>query len=139
MSTETTQPEFHLDTVGQIAVTVSNLERSRSFYWNMLGMKLLFEAGQMAFFECGPIRFMIGTAARPVQPGGTIIYFRVPDIHAAYAALSAKGVEFLERPHLVARMQEHDLWMAFLADPDQNPIGLMCEKVRDTESEAAAA
>jgi hypothetical protein len=36
-------------------------------------------------------------------------------------------------------MQEHDLWMAFLADPDQNPIGLMCEIPRDSASEAEAA
>jgi methylmalonyl-CoA/ethylmalonyl-CoA epimerase len=131
--------ELHLDTVGQIALTVSDLERSRSFYWNVLGMKFLFDARNMAFFQCGTIRFMIGTASRPVQPGSAIIYFRVDDIHAAHAALVAKGVEFLEKPHLVARMPEHDLWMAFLADPDQNPIGLMCELERDDASAAEAA
>jgi methylmalonyl-CoA/ethylmalonyl-CoA epimerase len=139
MNTDQDTNAVHLDTIGQIAVTVSNLERSRSFYWNVLGMKFLFDAGNMSFFQCGAIRFMIGTASRPVHPGGTIIYFRVADIHAAHAALSAKGVEFIEKPHLVARMPEHDLWMAFLADPDQNPIGLMCEMPRDEASAAEAA
>jgi methylmalonyl-CoA/ethylmalonyl-CoA epimerase len=139
MNAETETPTVHLDTVGQIALTVSDLERSRSFYLNVLGMKFLFDAGSMAFFQCGAVRFMIGTADRPVQPGGTIIYFRVADIHETCAALVARGVEFIAKPHLVARMQEHDLWMAFLADPDQNPIGLMCEIARDTASEAEAA
>lgn len=139
MSAENESPPVHLDTVGQIAVTVTDLERSRNFYRNTLGMKFLFDAGNMAFFQCGTIRFMIGTAAHPVQPGGTIIYFRVDDIDATHSALVAKGVEFLQKPHLVARMQEHDLWMAFLADPDQNPIGLMCELERDDASAAEAA
>jgi methylmalonyl-CoA/ethylmalonyl-CoA epimerase len=138
MNPEKDAIEVHLETVGQIAITVSNLERSRSFYWNRLGMKFLFDAANMAFFQCGSVRFMLGTASKPVQSGGTVIYFRVDDIHATHAALAAKGVEFMQKPHLVARMPEYDLWMAFLADPDQNPIGLMCEIQRD-EAPAAAA
>ncbi len=139
MNAENDAPAVHLETVGQIAITVSNLERSRSFYWNLLGMKFLFDAPNMAFFQCGAVRFMIGTAGKPVQPGGTIVYFRVEDIHAAHAALATRGVEFMQKPHLVARMPEHDLWMAFLADPDRNPIGLMCELERDDASAAEAA
>ena len=139
MNAETDTPIVHLDTVGQIAITVSDLERSRTFYWNQLGMKFLFDAPNMAFFQCGSIRLMIGTGSRPMQPGGAIVYFRVADIHATHAALAARGVEFLQKPHLVARMPEHDLWMAFLADPDQNPIGLMCEMERDDASAAEAA
>ena len=138
MNAEMDATAVHLDTVGQIAITVSNLERSRSFYWNRLGMKFLFDAPNMAFFQCGSVRFMIGTASRPAPPGGTIIYFRVDDIHATHAALAAKGVEFMQEPHLVARMPEHDLWMAFLADPDRNPIGLMCELQRDDAAAEAA-
>jgi hypothetical protein len=30
-------------------------------------------------------------------------------------------------PHFVAKMPGHDLWMAFLRDPDRNLLGLMCE------------
>jgi methylmalonyl-CoA/ethylmalonyl-CoA epimerase len=139
MTAATEGHEVHLDTLGQIAVTVTDLERSRNFYRDVLGMRFLFDAGQMAFFQCGDIRFMIGTASRPCQPNGTILYFRVVDIHATCATLAAQGIEFLERPHLVARMPQHDLWMAFLADPDQNTIGLMCEILRDTTSEVEAA
>ena len=116
-----------LDEIGQIAITVSDLERARDFYQNVLGMQFLFDAGPMSFFQCGRIRFAIGTSDKPVSPSGTILYFRVADIRAAHKALAAKGVEFIQEPHQAARMADHDLWLAFLRDPDSNPIGLMCE------------
>ncbi len=119
--------EVHLDEIGQIAVTVSDLSRSRDFYETILGMKFLFDAGTMAFFQCGKIRFAIGTSPKPAAPGGTILYFRVADIHKTHEHLAAKGVAFVQKPHLVAKMPDHDLWLAFLDDPDKNPIGLMCE------------
>ena len=124
---DTTGAKVHLDRIGQIAITVSDLERAKDFYGNTLGMHHLFDAGVMSFFQCGEIRLMIGASEKPVQPGGTILYFRVTEIHAAHEALEARGVTFTHKPHLVAKMPDHDLWMAFLNDPDGNPIGLMCE------------
>lgn len=40
------------------------------------------------------------------------------------------GMRFLFQapPGLVARMADHELWMAFFYDPDQNLLALMCEK-----------
>lgn len=121
------QARLNLNEIGQIAMTVSDLSQSRDFYQNILGMEFLFDAGAMAFFQCGKIRFAIGTSPKPIAPGGTILYFRVADIHKAYELLGAKGVQFVQRPHLVAKMPDHELWLAFLEDPDKNPIGLMCE------------
>jgi len=122
----------HLDDIGQIAVTVSDLARSKDFYQNVLGLQFLFDAGPMSFLQCGKIRFAIGTTDKPVSPGGTILYFRVADIEETHTKLAARGVEFVQKPHLVAKMPDHDLWLAFLSDPDKNPIGLMCEIPRDT-------
>jgi methylmalonyl-CoA/ethylmalonyl-CoA epimerase len=119
--------QVHLDEIGQIAVTVSDLARSKNFYQNVLGMKFLFDAGGMSFFQCGAIRFALGTSPNPPSPSGTILYFRVADTHATHALLAAQGVEFIQEPHLVAKMPDHDLWLAFLRDPDANPVGLMCE------------
>ncbi|SPE22034.1 Glyoxalase/bleomycin resistance protein/dioxygenase [Candidatus Sulfotelmatomonas gaucii] len=116
-----------LEEIGQIAVTVSDLKRSRAFYQDVLGMRFLFDAGPMSFFQCGKVRFAIGTSDKPASPGATILNFRVPDIKQAYTLLQAKGVEFAQPSHLVARMPDHDLWLAFLRDPDANPIALMCE------------
>ena len=124
---ETAGVAVRLDRIGQIAVTVSDLARAKDFYQNTLGMRHLFDAGAMSFFQCGEIRLLIGASDKPVQAGGTIVYFRVAEIHAACAALEDRGANFTHKPHLVAKMPDHDLWMAFLADPDGNPIGLMCE------------
>jgi methylmalonyl-CoA/ethylmalonyl-CoA epimerase len=116
-----------LEEIGQIAVTVSDLQRSKEFYQDILGMQFLFDAGTMAFFQCGKIRFAIGTSSTPVAPSGTIVYFRVPDIHSAHETLAGKGVVFIQEPFRVARMADHDLWLAPFRDPDGNPIELMCE------------
>jgi methylmalonyl-CoA/ethylmalonyl-CoA epimerase len=117
----------HLDQIGQIAITVDDLARAKDFYQNKLGMKFLFDTGNMCFFQCGKIRIMIATPEKAAPRGGTILYFRVPDIQASFAALQDKEVDFIQPPHLVARMPDYDLWMAFLTDPDDNTIGLMCE------------
>jgi methylmalonyl-CoA/ethylmalonyl-CoA epimerase len=125
--TETTESQVHLDEIGQIAVTVRDLSKSKDFYQETLGIKHLFDAGTMSFFQCGGIRLMIGTSPEPMSPGATILYFRVADVRETYATLMAQGVAFTQKPHLVAKMSDHDLWMAFLKDPDGNPIGLMSE------------
>ena len=117
----------HLDQIGQIALTVSDLARARRFYQDVLGMQFLFDAGTMAFFQCGAVRLMLGTAEEPGPIGGTILYYKVRDLRQAYASLVQQGVGFLQPPHLVAKMPDHDLWMAFLKDPDGNALGLMCE------------
>lgn len=120
----------HFDRIGQIAITVDDLARAKNFYQNTLGMTFLFDAGKMAFFQCGNVRLMIGTAERPAPRGGTILYFKVDDIQATYTALLAQGVVFTQNPHHVTKMPDHDLWMAFLKDPDDNTIGIMCEVAR---------
>ena len=123
----------HLDEIAQIALTVQNLEEAKLFYRDTLGMHFLFDAGQMAFFQCGQIRVMIGTSDQPSPSSGTIVYFRVPDLQRAHAELRNKQVAFTQEPHLVARMKSHDLWLAFLKDPAGNTLGLVSEVTRATE------
>jgi methylmalonyl-CoA/ethylmalonyl-CoA epimerase len=119
--------EVQLNDIGQIALTVRDLPRAKNFYQNTLGMRFLFDAGTMAFFQCGAIRLLIGLSEEPGSIGGTILYFRVADIEKVHAVLKAKGVEFVEPPHLVARMPDHELWIAFLKDSEGNSLGLMSE------------
>ncbi|AXC09423.1 Glyoxalase/bleomycin resistance protein/dioxygenase [Acidisarcina polymorpha] len=123
-----------LDAIGQIALTVQDLAISKEFYQNTLGMQFLFDAGTMAFFQCGTTRLMIGVAEKPIHPEGTILYFRVSDIQEVCSVLVEKGVEFLQPPHLVAKMPDHDLWLAFLKDPSGNTLALMSEVGRDVTS-----
>lgn len=124
---EAASAAVHLDSIGQIALTVTDLAESKRFYGETLGMKFLFDAGTMAFFQCGATRLMIGLAEKPMTPAGTILYFRVDEIEAVGATLKGQGVDFLQEAHLVAKMPDHDLWMAFLKDPSGNVLGLMSE------------
>jgi methylmalonyl-CoA/ethylmalonyl-CoA epimerase len=116
-----------LNDIGQIALTVRDLGRAKDFYQNTLGMRFLFDAGTMAFFQCGAVRLMIGLSEEAVSVGGTILYFKVSDIQKVHATLIEEGVVFLQPPHLVARMPDHELWIAFLKDPEGNTLGLMSE------------
>lgn len=134
MSPDASATAVHLDDIGQIAVTVSDLSRAKDFYQNVLGLQFLFDAGPMSFFQCGRIRFAIGTSPNLPGPGGAILYFRVADIHETHNLLAARGVEFMQEPHMVAQMADHDLWMAFIRDPDRQPVGLMCEMPRAAAS-----
>jgi methylmalonyl-CoA/ethylmalonyl-CoA epimerase len=117
----------HLNDIGQIALTVRDLVRAKDFYQNTLGMRFLFDAGTMAFFQCGPVRLMIGLSEETVSIGGTILYFKVSDIQKVHGSLKEKDVVFVQPPHLVARMPDHELWMAFLKDTEGNTLGLMSE------------
>ncbi|MGE3276679.1 MAG: VOC family protein [Vicinamibacterales bacterium] len=118
-----------MQAIGQIAVTVADVPRATAFYRDVLGVPLLFEAGGMAFFDCGPVRLLLGTSDRPeLQPPGSVLYFRSPDIEADHTRLSAAGVAFEAPPHLVARMPDHELWMAFFRDSEGNVLALMDEK-----------
>jgi methylmalonyl-CoA/ethylmalonyl-CoA epimerase len=119
-----------LNDIGQIAVTVTDLARAKAFYQDVLGMQFLFDAGPMSFFQCGKIRFAIGTSDQPASSGGTILYFRVADILDTHHRLVLRGVEFIQKPQKVAQMPDHDLWLAFFKDQDGSPIGLMCEMPR---------
>jgi methylmalonyl-CoA/ethylmalonyl-CoA epimerase len=127
MGGETMEQSVQLNDIGQIALTVRDLGRAKDFYQNTLGMRFLFDAGTMAFFQCGAIRLMIGLSEESVSIGGTILYFRVSDIQRVHGALEGRGAAFVQPPHLVARMPDHELWMAFLKDPEGNTLGLMSE------------
>jgi hypothetical protein len=39
----------------------------------------------------------------------------------------ARGVTFDDKPHLIARMDDHGLWMTFFRDPDGHILSLMQE------------
>lgn len=125
----------HLEEVAQIAFTVQNLAGATAFYRDVLELKLLFEAGTMAFFQCGSVRLMIGSGEKASSSEGTIVYFRVSNLEATAHLLESRGIQFVQRPHLVARMKSHDLWMAFLKDPAGNALGLMSEVTRDNSGE----
>lgn len=119
---------FGLKTIGQIAVIVRDLERAVQFYRDVLGMQFLFQAPNLAFFNCNGIRLMLGPPETPeFDHPGSILYFKVDDINTAHLTLSARGVQFRDKPHLVAKLPDHELWMTFFEDLDKNILALMSE------------
>jgi catechol 2,3-dioxygenase-like lactoylglutathione lyase family enzyme len=119
-----------LGTIGQIHVSCTDMERSVAFYRDALGIPLLFEVpGQpMAFFDCGGVRLYLGQPETPEFRSQPVLYFRVDDLDEAYAALKDRGVSFVEEPHIIARMEDHELWMIFFKDPDGTNLALMSER-----------
>jgi catechol 2,3-dioxygenase-like lactoylglutathione lyase family enzyme len=114
--------------LGQIAINVHDLDRATAFYRDILGLPLLFTTTALAFFDCGGVRLMLSPPEKPeFDHPGSVLYFTVPDIASAHRQMLSSGVHFEDRPHLIARMPDHDLWMTFFRDPDQNLLALMCE------------
>lgn len=113
--------------IGQIAVTVQNLKRAVAFYRDILGLKFLFETGGMAFFDCGGVRLMLSTSDKADSTYGSIIYYKTADIEALAAIMLKEGVKFEAEPRMIAKMPDHDLWMAFLRDSEGNLLALMSE------------
>jgi methylmalonyl-CoA/ethylmalonyl-CoA epimerase len=117
--------------IGQISIIVHNVERATAFYRDQLGLPLLFTAGNMAFFDCGGVRLMLGLPSAPeLDHPSSILYFRVPDLEAAYKQLVEMGVKIEAPPRLIAPMPTHDLWMAAFRDSEGNIMQLMSEKPR---------
>jgi len=116
-------------TLGQIAIVAQDVERAAGFYQDVLGLTLLFKAPPgLAFFDCGGVRPMLSRPEKPEHDHpGSILYFAVPDIQAAHLKMKANGVRFEDEPHLVAKMPDHDLWMTFFRDSENNLMGLMSE------------
>ena len=128
----TSETQLNLGQIGQVAVNVHDIKRATAFYRDVLGMKFLFEAGQLAFFDCDGVRLMLDVAeAKEFDHLASVIYYKVGDIAEAVATMRSRGVVFFEGdPHIVAKMPDHDLWMAFFRDTEENVLALMSEVPR---------
>jgi methylmalonyl-CoA/ethylmalonyl-CoA epimerase len=120
---------FGLGEIGQIAVPVSDIDRAIAFYRDVLGMRFLFKAPPgLGFFDCNGVRLLLDAPVKKQEKNYSfIIYYKVSDLQVAYETLSKRGVVFEQKPELVAKMPDHELWMAFFRDPDSNLLALMSE------------
>ena len=118
-----------LGTIGQIHVSVTNVDRSVAFYRDVLGIPFLFRVpGQpMAFFDCDGVRLYLGVPESEAYRARGMLYFTVDDIQEAHRALTERGVSFRDPPHVVHRTEDRELHMAFFTDPDGNNLALMSE------------
>ncbi|MFL6234990.1 MAG: VOC family protein [Thermoanaerobaculia bacterium] len=115
--------------IAQIAVVVRDIDRAVAFYRDTLGLKLLFQAPpKLAFFDCGGVRLMLSLPEEAeFDHPSSILYYKVDDIRGTWTILRDRGVDFRDEPHLIARMPDHELWMAFFRDGEGNTLALMSE------------
>lgn len=118
-----------LGPVSQIHISVTDLDRSVAFYRDVLGIPLLFAVpGQpMAFFASGDVRLYLGVP-EPGFASKVTLYFTVDDIHAEQLRLADAGVAFIDKPHVVHRTADTELWMTFFPDPDGHHLALTQER-----------
>ena len=116
----------NLGQIGQVALTVKDIEIAVPFFRDTLGMTHLFTAGQLAFFDCNGTRLMLDALPEAQGKGNSVLYFLVDDIHASQAALVAKGVTFEGEPHRIFTHPDGtEEWMTFFRDPDSNMLSMM--------------
>ena len=122
---------FGLARIGQVALPARDLDRAVAFYRDKLGIPILFQVPNLAFFDCAGVRLMLSVPEGGGQEhGGSTLYFTVGDIHAGYRQLRDRGVRFVDEPHLIAQMDTYDLWMAFFEDGEGNTHAIMGEQPR---------
>jgi predicted enzyme related to lactoylglutathione lyase len=118
-----------LGTIGQIHVSVTDVDRAVAFYRDVLGIPFLFRVpGQpMAFFDCDGVRLYLGVPESEDFRSRGVLYFTVDDIDEAHRALAGRGIAFRDGPHVVHRTEDSELRMAFFTDHDGNNLALMSE------------
>ncbi|MBC5638459.1 VOC family protein [Ornithinibacillus sp. BX22] len=114
--------------VGQIGIPVKDINRALDFYKNKLGLSLLFNTDSMAFFECNGLRLMLTLPEKEeFAHSSSVIYFQVNNIKDTYERLVDKEVTFIDKPHVVTKMEQTETWMVFFKDTEDNTHALMSE------------
>jgi methylmalonyl-CoA/ethylmalonyl-CoA epimerase len=120
---------IRLSRIGQIAITVKDVKRATAFYRDAFGIRLLFEApAGISFFDAGGVRLMLAAASAPeFDHPASILYFLVDDIARAHEVLTSRGVVFVQKPHIIAKLPDRDVWIATMRDSEDNLMALMSE------------
>lgn len=114
--------------IKQIYIPVKELDRAVQFYRDTLEVPFLFQAGLLAFFDCGGVRLMLSPPENDVfAKSSPILYLSIASIDDAYAQLKNAGVTFIDEPHCVAKMDTTETWMSFFRDSEGNVLALLSE------------
>jgi len=117
-----------LKSIGQIGIPAKDINRAILFYKDLLELPLLFNTDTMAFFDCDGIRLMLSLPEKEqFTNASSVLYFQVDDITASYSQMKEKGVSFIDKPHVVAKMDSTETWMVFFNDTEGNTHALMSE------------
>jgi len=110
-------------------VTVSDAARARTFYRDLLGLRLISEDGFALVFDANGTMLRVAIAAQVTAAPYTVLGWEVADIFATVHELSAAGVRF-ERYHGMPQ-DEFGIWqspsgarVAWFKDPGGNTLSV---------------
>lgn len=122
--------DVRLGAVGQIARSVKDIQAARKWYQDILGLRHLYSFGNLAFFDCNGLRLFLSEGDAGVSE--SIIYFTVDDVRTASAALTRRGVDFINAAHMIHRHEDGtEEWMAFFKDNEERPLAIMSKAKLD--------
>jgi methylmalonyl-CoA/ethylmalonyl-CoA epimerase len=113
----------------QIAQHVEDLDRAVAFYGDTLGLPLMakIDPPGLAFFDIDGTRLLLERG-----DVSSFLYLDVVDIQSAHRDLVAKGVHFVDDPHVVHHDADgtfgpsgEDEWLAAFLDSEGNTVCLM--------------
>jgi catechol 2,3-dioxygenase-like lactoylglutathione lyase family enzyme len=107
--------------IWSITLCVSDLERAKDFYEQILGLNKKYEYSSYVGFQCGGVEIGLRPKEKlRIRKDGVSIQFFVDSVDEAYGKLKVKGVEFTVEPH-------DEPWggrKARFLDPDGNVLEL---------------
>ena len=129
----TMNTDVQLGAVGQIARSVKDIGAARTWYRDVLGLEHLYSFGNIAFFDCNGLRLFLSEGDGPAAD--SILYFRVDDVRSAASTLTARGINFINAPHMIHCHEDGtEEWMAFFQDNEERPLAIMSQAKPDATS-----
>ena len=124
---EATSTTTRLGRIGQVSLSIRDVARAERFYGEILGLPHVFTFGDLAFFDADGTRIYLHRKDEADWRPGSILYFRVDDIHAAQARLAGLDVRFTGAPHVIYTDDATgaEEWMTFFEDGEGNTLALM--------------
>ncbi len=122
-----TATTLQLGPLGQVSLYAREVSKTEAFYRDTLGLPHIFTFGDLCFFDMGGVRLYVHAVGDEKWREGSLLYFLVEDIHAAYEGLRERGVTVRGAPHVIYTDDATgaEEWMAFFEDPDGNALALM--------------
>jgi predicted enzyme related to lactoylglutathione lyase len=116
-----------LGPIVQVLIPVADLDRAVTFYAEVLGFPVSMRFPGAAFLDAHGVRLYLSLPETPDFDGRSTVYFRAPGLAAVVDGIRARGGRIRQEPHVVHRDGVHELWLAFVDDPEGNHVGLMDE------------
>lgn len=118
---------LRLGRIGQVSLLCRDVDVTEAFYRDTLGLPHIFTFGDLTFFDMDGVRLYFRAVSDEQWRTGSTLYFMVDDVHAAFAALKARGVHTTSAPHVIYTDDATGVeeWMAFFEDPNGNSLAIM--------------